>query len=288
MTNQLTLTPTASAAAASTAIRVEVRNLVVTGPDIQSLLSAVEVDMEILPTMDIDSEDMATEMMQMLGRLSTVSSAIEAERKERTAPLLDAQKWLMNGYSPARAQLDQLIAGGKAKLTAYSRAVQEAQRKADEAAAAVRRAEAAAAAKKESDAIAAAQAAAIEAAALRDAGSEQVADAMETKAMVQVDMARQEAAVATRAVFTAPVRAPVTAVKGISGTWKAELTDKAALIQHIGHMIADGDLSLIALLDVAMPAANQMAKLQMQNLKLPGLTPVFVESMAIRKQAVST
>jgi len=285
--NQLTLTPAASAAAASTAIRVEVRNIVVTGPDIQSLLTNVQIDMELVPTMDIDSDDMAAELQAMLGRLSTVSSAIEAERKERTAPLLEAQRWLMDGYSPARNQLDKLIADGKSKLTAYNRAAQEKKRLAEEAAAAVRRAEAAAAAKKEADALAAAQAAAVEAAAARAAGSEQVADAMETQAMVAVDVARQEAAVATRAVFTAPVSAAAKPVKGVGGTWKAELTDKAALIAHIGKMVADGDHSLIALLDANTPAMNQMAKLQMANLKLPGVTPVFTESVSIRKQAVA-
>ena len=125
MNQALALTPAASAAAASTAIRVEVRNLTVTGPDIQSLLSAVQFDMELVPDMTIDSDDMAAELMGMLGRLATVSAAIEAERKERTAPLLAAQKWLMGGYSPASTALDALIASGKAKLTAYNRAIAE-------------------------------------------------------------------------------------------------------------------------------------------------------------------
>ena len=286
--NQLALTPAASATAASTAIRVEVRNLTVTGPDIQALLSAVQFDMEMVPDIVIDSDDMACELMEMLGRLATVSAAIEAERKERTAPLLDAQKWLMAGYSPARVQLDALIAAGKNKLTAYNRAIAEAKRIADELEARQRREAAAAAAKVEADAIAAAQASAKAADDLRKAGSEQAAQAMETQAMVQVDTARHVAAAAVQAVYTAPVSmASHAPLKGTSGTWSAEVTDKAALIRHIGTLVIAGDLSLIGLLDVSDKGIKAMAKMQMANLRLPGVKPVFTETIAIRKQAVA-
>lgn len=286
--NQIALTPAASAAAATTAVRVEVRNLVVTGPDIQTLLSAVSFDMAMVPDMEIDSDEMAGELMEMLGRLATVSAAIENERKERTAPLLDAQKWLMAGYSPARTQLDNLIVSGKAKLTAYNRAIAEKKRLADEAEARARREAAAAAAAAEAAAIAAAQASAREAEALRKAGSEQAAAAMETQAMVEVDTARQAAAVAVQAVYTAPVQSSYTApLKGTSGTWSAEVTDKPALVKHIGAMVAAGDLSLLALLDVSEKNVKAMAKLQQSNLRVPGLKPVFTESISIRKQAVA-
>lgn len=285
--NDLALTPAASAAAATTAIRVEVRNLTVTGPDIQSLLSAVSFDMAMVPDIVIDSDDMACELMEMLGRLATVSAAIEAERKERTAPLLDAQKWLMAGYSPARTQLDNLIVSGKAKLTAYNRAIAEKKRLAYEAEAQARREAAAAAAAAEAAAIAAAQASAREAEALRKAGSEQAAAAMETQAMVEVDTARQAAAVAVQAVYTAPVQSSYSApLKGTSGTWSAEVTDKAALVKHIGMQVAAGDLGLLSLLDVSEKNIKAMAKLQQANLRIPGIKPVFNESISIRKQAV--
>lgn len=285
--NQIALTPEASASAASTAIRVEVRNLTVTGPDIQSLLSAVAVDMEITPSMVIDSDDMAAELIEMLGRLATVSAAIEAERKERTAPLLDAQKWLMAGYSPARTQLEDLITTGKAKLTAYNRAKAEAKRIADEREAQARRAAAAEAARLEAEAIAAAQESARQAEELSAAGSEQAAQAMVTQAMVQVDTARQAAAVAVQAVYTAPVSSYSAPLKGTGGTWGAEVTDKAKLIQHIGALVAAGDLSLVSLLDVSEKSIKAMAKLQQANLRIPGIKPVFTESISIRKQAVA-
>lgn len=287
MTTELALTPAASAAAAATAIRVEVRNIQVTGPDIQALLSSVQVDMELVPDMDVDSDDMAVELMQMIGRLSTVSTAIEAERKERTAPLLVAQKWLMDGYSPARIQIDGLITVGKNKLIAYNRAIAEKKRLEEEAEAAKRRKEAADAAQAEANALAASRLAAQEAAALREAGSEQVADAMETKAMVAVDTARQVAAAAVQSLYTAPVVSAASApLKGTSGKWSAEVTDKAALVKHIGLQVAEGNLGLLALLDVSEKNLNAMAKMQMANFKMPGVRPVFTESIAIRKQAV--
>lgn len=288
MNTALALTTEASANAVTSAIRAEVRTLIVTGPDIQTLLSNVSADMEIVPSMVIDSDDMAADLMEMLGRLSTVSAAIETERKERTAPLLSAQKWLMDGYSPARTQLDALIVSGKAKLTAYNRLIAEQKRIAEEAAAKARADALAAAAKIEADAIAAAQASAAAAAKLRDEGSEQAAQAMETQAMVEVDTARAQAAVAVQATYTAPVRLVAHApLRGTSGTWKAEVTDKAKLIQHIGTLIAEGNMSLESLLDVSEKNLNAMAKLQTTNLRLPGVKPVFNESISIRKQAVA-
>jgi len=271
----------------TTAIRAEVRNIVVTGPDLQSLLSAVSVDMELVLDMLIDSDDMATELIQMLGRLSTVSSAIEAERKERTAPLLDAQKWLMAGYSPACKQIDALIAEGKNKLTTYNRAKAEAKRIADEAAAKLRREAAEAAARAEAEAIAAAQAAAAQAEELSKAGSEQAAQALVTDAMVQIDTARANAQAAVQAVYTAPVSTYSAPLKGTSGTWSAEVTDKASLVAYIGAIVSAGDKSLLALLDVSEKNLKAMAKMQQANLKLPGVRPVFTESISIRKQAVA-
>ncbi len=266
MNAPLTLVQAFPVSPVATAIRAEVRRIEVTGPDLQSLLS---------------------ELIQMLGRLSTVSSAIEAERKERTAPLLDAQKWLMAGYSPACKQIDALIASGKNKLTTYNRDKAERQRRVDEAAAKLRREAAEAAAKAEAEAMAAAKASALAAEELSKAGSEQAAQAMVTQAMVEVDTARANAQAAVQAVYTAPVSTYSAPLKGTSGTWSAEVTDKSALIKHIGALIAAGDLSLSSILDVSEKNLKAMAKMQQANLKLPGVRPVFTESISIRKQAVA-
>ena len=283
--NYLVLTPAASAAKAINAIQAEVRTLTVTGPDIQTLLSAVSVDLEIAPAMEIDSDDLATELQQMLGRLSTVSAAIETERKERKAPLLETGKWLDDGYGPARTNVDDVIAAGKNKLIAWSARKAELARKEAEAAARVRHEEAARKAKEEAEALAAATDAIEEAAKLRAAGSEQVAQAMETQAMVAVDTARQNAAAASQALYVAPL----TVSRGISGgsvVWKAECTDKAALLQHIGAQIAKGDKSLMNLVEIDPKRLNALAKMQEKNLSVPGLRPYPESRQAIRKIAV--
>lgn len=285
--NEIALTPAASAQAAATAIKAEVRNLTVTGPDIPNLLAAVAVDIEIAPTMEIDSDDMAAEMLEMLGRLSTVESAIEAERKERGQPLRDALQWLMDGYSPARDMLAGIIADGKTKLSAWNTAKREAARKAQEEADRLRREEAARRAAEEAAALTAAAALAAEATALRQAGSEQVAQAMETQAQVAVDTARQNAAAAAQAVYAAPVRMGSSGVKGAGTAWKGECTDKAKLLQHIGERIAAGDRSLISLVEIDPKAINAIAKLQQGNLNVPGLRAYQEDRMRVAKVAVA-
>ena len=287
MTTEIALTPAASAAATGEVVRAATRTLVVTGPDIQSLLQFVSADLEIAPTMVIDSPDMATEMLEMLGRLSTVSSAIEAERKERGQPLRDTLQWLMDGYSPTRDMLDGVIKDGKEKLTAYNRKVADEKRQREAAEAEKRRADAAAAAAAEAAAIAAAAQTLADANAARAAGSEQVANAMETDAMVAVDTARQTAQVAARAVFTAPVRTVAAKVKGTSVKWTGEVTNKSALICHIAERIKASDLSLESLLDVSMTTLNGLARMQEDRMNIPGVRAVCEDKISVRKQAVA-
>jgi PIN domain nuclease of toxin-antitoxin system len=287
MTTELALTPEASAASATAAIKAEVRTIVVSGPDLQALLNDVSADMEIVPLTDVDSDEMELELRGMLGRLATVSSAIEAERVARKAPLLEASRWLDGGYNPAKASVDAVIGQGKAKLLVYAQAKAEAARKAEAEAAEKRRAEAAEAAKAEAEAIAAAQASAVEAAQLREKGSEQVAQAMESQAMAQVDVARQNAAVAAAAVHTGPV-STAAAPKGVRESWRAECTDKAKLLQHIGERIAAGDRSLIDLVVIDPKAINALGKLQKQHLNVPGLRPYQEGAVTIRKTEVKT
>ncbi len=287
MTTEVALTPAASAAVTGAVVRAATRTLVVTGPDIQALLESVSADLEIAPTMVIDSTDMAIELLEMLGRMSTVASAIEAERKERGKPLRDALQWLMEGYSPAHDMLSSAITAGKAKLSAYNRKIAEEWRIAEAAAAEKRRAEAAAAAAAEAAAIAAAAKTLAEASAARDAGSEQVASAMETEAMAAVDTAREVAAVAARAVYTAPIVTGATKVKGASVKWSAEVTDKAKVIVHVASRIEAGDLSLLSLLDVSDKMLNALARMQEANLSIPGVRPVAEDKVAVRKQAVA-
>lgn len=282
----LALTPASSAAAATNIIKAEVRNLTVER-DIQGLLTAVSTDLELAPELDIDSDDMASEMLEMLGRLSTVSSAIEAERMDRGKPLRDTLQWLSDGYNPAKVKVDSVIAIGKGKLNAYNNEKRAAAAKLAAEQAEARRAAAAQAAVAEAAALAAANAAAVEAAALRAAGSEQVAQAMETQAMVAVDTARQAASVAAHAIHAGPVRATGGgSVKGSGEVWKGECINKADLILHIAERIAAGDKSLMNLVEIDQKAVNALAKLQKEHLNVRGLRSYPEGRISIRKQAV--
>lgn len=286
--NDIALTPAASAAAAVVAVKAEVRTLVVTGPYLPDLLDAVAVDMEVAPTVEVDSDDMAIELQAMLGRLATVSAAIENERKQRKAPLLEAGKWLDDGYNPARDNLDSLIAAGKRKLIAWNNHKAELARKAQAAEEARRREEAQKRAQEEAAAIAAAEQTAAAAAKAREEGSEQVAQALETQAMAAVDTARSNAAAAVHAMHVAPLTANTAPpVKGVRDNWKAECTNKALLLSHIGELITRGDKSLIDLVTIDPKAINALAKLQKENLKVPGLRPYNDVGVAVKKAAVA-
>ena len=74
-----------------------------------------------------------------------------------------------------------------------------------------------------------------------------------------------------------PVAArPITQVQG-AGTrdnWKAELTDKRALILHVADRLKADDDSLLNLLVVDTTTATQLARAQKSTMKIPGLRAI--------------
>jgi hypothetical protein len=286
MTQQLPLAGLPYQGAIANPLVIDQRNLVVEGPNVQAMLNAVAADLEIVPQLDIDSDDLASDMQTMLGRLATADAALEADRKKRKAPVIEIERWLDDGYRPAATAVRTVIDAGKAKLLAWAAVKRERARKAAEEAEAARRAEAARKAAEEAAAIAAASAAAAEAQRLREAGSEQVAQAMEQQAQVAVDTARQNAAQAVQALHVGPLTAPAAKTKGASQTWKGEFTDLSALIVAVGKQIEAGDRSNLALLMGDQKALDAVAKVQKEHLSVPGVRPYCVERQAIRKVAV--
>jgi len=59
--------------------------------------------------------------------------------------------------------------------------------------------------------------------------------------------------------------------------------DKPKVIQHIGMMIAAGDLSLVGLVDINQTAINAMAKLQKEHMDVPGILSRPFSTMSMRK-----
>lgn len=87
----------------------------------------------------------------------------------------------------------------------------------------------------------------------------------------------------TAAIVTAaPVATSITKAAGASmrKNWKAEVTDKAALIKHVA-----ANPHLVNLLDVNDSALNKMAKALELNLNLPGVRPWNDVGLAVRAAA---
>ena len=60
--------------------------------------------------------------------------------------------------------------------------------------------------------------------------------------------------------------------------WRAELTDKLALVQHVA-----ANPHLVHLLEVYMPAANAMARAQREAMSIPGLVAVSETVRAVSR-----
>lgn len=261
------------------------RSLVVHPFNAQGVLDKVATDIQIAPHLIIDSDDMLAEAQQVAGRLATAVKSIESERKQRKQPVLDAAAWLDEGYGKARDYLNELIDGIRPKILAYQQHLRaEAQRKADEERAR-REAAAAEAAAAEAAALAASKAALDKASQAREAGSEIVAATMEQSAVVAVDEARERAAQAAAQV-AAPVFTAPTKVKGARVKWKGRVTNKAEAVAFIGKMVAEGNTSLLHLLEIDESALNKQADLQRAAFNVPGLQAYEQESVSIRGVAV--
>lgn len=260
------------------------------GLRVQTLIDAISGDIEIAQTLTIDSPDMLAEGEAIAGRLASVcadSGSIEAERKALVAPFNDLVKWINDGYKRPREFIGGVLGPVKSKILAYNR---EVQRQAEERAAEERRqreAEAQAAAQREAAAVAEATKLAEQAQAAQAAGSEITASALLNEASIRVDAARQEATAAVTALHTRVAATPIARASGVRGTWKAEITDKAAAILHIANCLQAGDATLLGLVDLNESALNAKAKLEKEHFRLPGARSVFTESLSVRKTAVA-
>lgn len=269
-------------------LRAETLALIQTGMRVQTVIDDIAADLEIAGTLTIDSPDMLEEAQAIAGRLANAcadSGVIETERKALTSPFNDLAKKVNEGYNAPRSYISAVLDGVKKKILAYNaeqrRIAQEAEAKAQ----AERERVAREAAEKEAQAQRDAQALLQQAQEAQQKGSDITASALMQQAAVKVDEARQEATVAVAALHTRSVSASVAQAKGVRGTWKGVVTDKAALIKHVAQLLEKGDASLLYLLDVNQSNLNTLAALQKEGMSLPGAKPEFVESLSVRKAA---
>lgn len=181
--------------------------------------------------------------------------SIVAAEKTLLAPLDSARSVVERKVVSFRAEQQRKADAEAARLREEARKAEEAQRKRDAEAA---------------------ELAAIQEAAAREAAGDAAGAAAALDRGAQESAQIQAEPIAPVAVTVAPDVAKVAGV-GTQRRWKAEVTDKAALIAFVASR-----LDWRHLLDVNLPALNALARSQKQALAIPGVRAVVEEGLAIR------
>ena len=253
----------------------------ITIPDGQALLDRLKNDIAEAREIEVDSEMMAEEAQEIIGRIASGVDTMEAERLALTLPLRNGQAWVNAGYKPTVDSLQTLVSQVKVKLQTWNRQVAAAaQKKADEA-----KAEA----KKKSDLLLAeanqkiADAAKLKSAAEAaqaegntEAAAELFAQAGDAAADAR-DVTENAHAVATTTVHTGFL--PSSGVKGARKAWKGRVLDKQALL-----LAAANRPELRGIFDVNESALNAFAKLNENNMHVPGVEFYEDESIAVKRR----
>ncbi len=242
----------------------------IAAPDAAAINTRAQSALAMVESMVIDSPDTYELAADELKAIKSKAKAIEDQRTAITGPINKALKAVNDLFRAPSQYLEQAEKIIKGKMISYTT---EQERIAAEAR---RKAEAALRAEQERiarEAAAAAAAAEAEAEKLLAAGD------VEQAAEVQANAAIEAASAATLAeVMTAPVvEAPVAKVSGVSmrGVWKAEVTDKAALVAYVA-----ANPAFLNLLDVNTSALNQMAKALKDQMQIAGVRAFEEKSIA--------
>jgi hypothetical protein len=219
-------------------------------PSEQQLVAVSSPVLETAQSLVIDSPIMFEMAGEELKTIKQKTKQLEDQRKAITQPMDKAKKEVMDLFRKPLEMLEQAEAVLKRSILAYTqeqrRIQQEAQRKADEAAAAERR------------------------------RIEEEAKAAEKTGDVETAAVMQSAA---SMVVAAPVKTEAPKVAGVSTTtrWTAEVTDK---VEYIKHVLAHPEL--IDTITIDMRPLNQMAVALKDKLSIPGIRPIANESVSAR------
>lgn len=239
-------------------------------PDANQLNTRAHAALTMVESMVIDSQETYDLAADELKAIKHKAKTLEDQRTGITGPInkaLKAVNDLFRGPSQYLEQAEKIIKG---KMLTYSaeqeRIAAEERRKAE----ALVRAEQERLAR---------EAAAKEAAAKAEADALIAAGNAEKAAEVQAQAAIEAASItATAQVMTAPVvEVSVAKVSGISqrSVWKAEVTDKAALIAFIA-----ANPQFQNLLEVNTSALNQMAKAMKDTMQIAGVRAFEEKTLA--------
>lgn len=229
----------------------------------------------------IDSPEMYEEAGFELAQIKSKLADLEVKRTSVSKPLNDALKAHNEIFRGPREILEQAEKALKKGMLAWQDEVErkqaEERRQAEEHARQQREEEERRAAelRRQSEET---LAAAAEAAPADQERILEQAQALETAAESAKESAEM---VVARPVFTVAAKAAGTSTRKV---WKAEVTDKLALIRHIAAG-ADQFPELLALIDINDSRLNARAKAMEQHLSLPGVRAYEERSLASRRAA---
>lgn len=230
-------------------------------PDAAQLNNRAQAALKMVESMVIDSQETYDLAADELKAIKSKAKTLEDQRTGITGPINKALKAindLFRGPTQYLEQAEKIIKGKMLTYTAEQERIAAEER---------RKAEAAVRAEQER---LAREAAEREAAAKAEADALLAAGNAEKAAEVQAQAAIEAASMAATAqVMTAPVvEVSVAKVSGISqrSVWKAECTDKAALIAFIA-----ANPQFMNLVEVNTSALNQMAKAMKDTMQIPGV-----------------
>lgn len=228
--------------------------LTIQTPDDKKLVSEAQGALTLAEAFTIDSPEVYAYAADELKGIKSRIKALDDERKKITKPLDDAKKAVMDLFRKPIELLTQTENTYKRAMLAYDN---EQRRIAAEQQAEIAKKAAAERARIEAEAKKAEQA--------EQAGQPEAAAALHTAA----------------AIVTAPtVAPPVTKTAGIStrSVWKAEVTDKRALLEFV---LANYD-TFEHVVQPDMKAISELARAMKANLNVPGLKAVEEQTMSAR------
>ncbi len=255
-------------------------------PDSEKLTQDAEIVLEVAETYVIDSELMYNEAGEELRRIKAKSKELSEKRVGITKPLDEAKKAVMDLFRRPIEILDQAERVLKNSIVNYqeeqARLARVEQQKREEAQRIEREALEAKAKAAEEAALKEAEELQRKANEAAQKGNAEEAQKIAEQAQLAFQTGQAQANVIAQeaSAMNAPVAVAAPAkVVGISTreVWKAEVTDKEALIKYIA-----ANPACLNLVDINTSAVNQMAKAMKGNLNIPGLRAYSEKSVAAR------
>ncbi|RQS22434.1 hypothetical protein [Burkholderia sp. Bp8995] len=236
---------------------------------------------------EIDCAEVRDLAVQDLTKIKGLQKDLDTKRKAITQPIDAAKKAVMDLFRAPTDYLEQAEALLKKAIQGYDREQERLriaeQARLEEGARQERARMEAEAAAREAAAQAEAQAIQRQAEQAAAAGDVESAARLNAEAESRVEQGVAEAATLqqTATLITAPVVAAMPQTKGVSTrkVWKAEVSDKLALVRYVA-----AHPEYVDLLDVNMPAINKIALALKANCPLDGVR-VFEDNMLAARAA---